>query len=85
MLVKDHMTGDNNVICGEVKATIAFVVIEKAKKDTLRRARCEFMGHGGGKIRVTTTLKDTEVIMWVVYQKELDGECGFEGFWWGED
>ena len=77
--------GDDDAVGGEVKATIAFVVIGKAKKDTLHRARCEFMGHGGGKIRVTTTLKDTEVIMWVVYQKELDGECGFEEFLWGED
>jgi hypothetical protein len=46
VLVKEHMTRDNDSICGEVKATIAFVVIEKAKKGTLRRAWCEFMGHG---------------------------------------
>ena len=75
------MTGDNNVICGEVKATIAFVVIGKAKKDTLRRARCEFMGHGGGKIRVTTTPEDTDVIIcgWCT-KKILMGSAVLKGF-----
>ena len=63
MLVKEHMTRDNDSVCGEVKAMIAFVVIGKAKKDTLHRAWCEFMGHGGGEVRITTASKNSEMII----------------------
>jgi len=63
LLIKDHMTGDNNAICGEVKATIAFVVIGKAKKDTLRRAQCEFMGHGGGEVWIAMVSENSEMII----------------------
>jgi hypothetical protein len=74
------MTGDNNAICGEVKTTTAFVVIGKAK-DTLRRARCELMGHGGRKIRITMAPKDTEMIIcgWCT-KKSLMGSAVLKGF-----
>jgi hypothetical protein len=63
VLVKEHMTRDNDSVCGEVKVTIAFVVIGKAKKDTLRRAWCEFIGHGGGEVRITTTSENSKMII----------------------
>jgi len=47
VFVKEHMTGDDDMVCREVKATIAFVVLREPKKDTFGRSRGEFMRHGG--------------------------------------
>ena len=75
MLIKDHVTGGDHSIGGEVKATIPFMVIRKAKKNTFCRAWCKFMGHSGGKIGVTTTPKDTEV--------SVGGWCTKKSLVWG--
>jgi hypothetical protein len=41
------------VICGEMKATIAFAIRGVAKEDTLGGQRGVLVGHGGGSVRVT--------------------------------
>jgi len=41
------MTGDDDMICREVKATIAFVVLREPKKDTFGKSWGMFMRYGG--------------------------------------
>ena len=47
VFVKEHVKRDDDTICREVKATIAFVVLREPKKDTFGRSRGMFMRHGG--------------------------------------
>jgi hypothetical protein len=54
---------DDDTVCREIKATIAFVIVRESKKDTLCRSWCKFMGHGGRNVWVTTASKHTKVII----------------------
>jgi hypothetical protein len=44
--LKNFSTGDDDMVCREVKATMAFVVLRETKKDAFSRARSMFMRHG---------------------------------------
>jgi hypothetical protein len=53
------MLRDDQAVCGEIKATIAFVIRGVAKEDTSGGPRGEFVGRGGGNVRVTRVAEDT--------------------------
>jgi hypothetical protein len=50
---------DDQAVCGEIKATIAFVIRGVAKEGTPGGPRGELVGHGGGSVRVTRATEDT--------------------------
>jgi hypothetical protein len=60
------------VVCGEIKATITFVIRGVAKKDTPGGPRGEFVRHSGGSIRVTRVAKDAQML--VRRSKAKEGE-----------
>jgi hypothetical protein len=51
------MSRDDQVIYGEINATIAFVIRGVAKEDTPSGPMDEFVGRGGGSVRVARTVK----------------------------
>jgi hypothetical protein len=56
-LIKNHVSRDDQAICGEIKAAIAFVIRRVAKEDTPGGSGAELMGSGGGGVRITRTAK----------------------------
>jgi hypothetical protein len=42
-LIKNHMSRDDQTVCGEIKAMIAFVIKGVAKEDTTGGLRGEFV------------------------------------------
>jgi hypothetical protein len=57
------MSRDDQAICGEIKATIAFVIREVAKEDTPSGPRGEFVGRGGIRVRVTRVAEDVQMLI----------------------
>jgi hypothetical protein len=43
-LIKNHVSRDNQAVCGEIKAAIAFVIKRVAKEDTSGGPGAELMG-----------------------------------------
>jgi hypothetical protein len=56
--MKNHVSRDDQAVCGEIKAAIAFVIRGVAKKDTPGGSGAELMGSGGG-VGITRTAKHT--------------------------
>jgi hypothetical protein len=56
-LIKNHVSRDDQAVCGEIKAAIAFVIRRVAKEDTPGGSGAELMGSGGGDVRITRTAK----------------------------
>jgi hypothetical protein len=48
---------DDQAVCREIKAAIAFVIRRIAKEDTPGGPGAELMGSGGGGVRITRTAK----------------------------
>jgi hypothetical protein len=49
------------MICGEIKAMIVFVIRGVAKENTPGGPRGEFLGRGGGSVRVTYAAEDVQM------------------------
>jgi hypothetical protein len=62
-LIKNHMSKDHEAISGEVKAAIAFMVVEIVEEDTKCRARSKLVGCGGRHVRVTCATKHTKMLI----------------------
>jgi hypothetical protein len=56
-LIKNHVSRDDQVVCGEIKVAIAFVIRGVAKEDTPGGPGAELMGSGGGGVRIICTSK----------------------------
>jgi hypothetical protein len=56
-LIKNHVSRDDQAVCSEIKATIAFVIRRVAKEDTPGGPEAELMGSGGGGVSITRTAK----------------------------
>jgi hypothetical protein len=56
-LIKNHMSRDDQAVCGEIKAAIAFVIRRVVKEDTPGGSGAELMGSGGGGVRIARTTK----------------------------
>jgi hypothetical protein len=57
------MSRDDQVVCGEIKAMIAFVIRGVAKEDTLGGPGGEFVGRGGNSVRVTLASEDAQMLV----------------------
>jgi hypothetical protein len=57
------MSGDDQVVCLEIKAAIAFVVSRVAQEDTPSGAWGELMWRSGSRVRVTRTTKDAQMLV----------------------
>jgi hypothetical protein len=57
------MSRDDQAVCGEIKAIIAFMIRGVAKKDIPGGPRGEFVGRGGGSVRVTCAVEDAQMLV----------------------
>jgi hypothetical protein len=62
-LIKDHMSGDHEAVCREVKTTVTFVMFGVPKKDASGGARSKFVWYCGGHVRVTLAAEGTEMLI----------------------
>jgi hypothetical protein len=63
VLIKNHVSRDDQVVCGEIKAAVAFVIRGVVKKDTPGRARSELMRRGCSSVRVTRAAENSEMLI----------------------
>jgi hypothetical protein len=54
---------DDQAVCGEIKAAVAFVIRGVDKKDTPGRARSELMRRGCSNVRVIRAAKNSEMLI----------------------
>jgi hypothetical protein len=54
---------DDQVVYGEIKAAVAFVIRGVANEDTMGRARSELMRRGCGSVRVTHAAENSEMLI----------------------
>jgi hypothetical protein len=54
---------DDQAVCGEIKAAVAFVIRGVVKKDTPDRARSELMRHDYSSVRVTRAAENLEMLI----------------------
>jgi hypothetical protein len=57
------MSRDDQVVCGEIKAAVAFVIRGVAKEDTPGRARSELMRRGCSSVRVIRAAENSEMLI----------------------
>jgi hypothetical protein len=57
------MSRDDQAVCQEIKAAIAFVISRVVQEDTSGGPRGELMGRSGGDLRITCTTEDSEVLI----------------------
>jgi hypothetical protein len=57
------MLRDDQTICGEIKAAVAFVIGGVAKEDTPARARSELMRCGCSSVRVTRAAENSKMLI----------------------
>jgi hypothetical protein len=62
VLIKNHMSRDDQAVCREIKAAIAFVVGRVAQEDTPGGAWRELMWCSGSCVRVARTTKDAHML-----------------------
>jgi hypothetical protein len=63
VIIKNHVSTDDQAVCGEIKATVAFVIRGVAKEDTPGRARSELMRRGCSNVRVTRAAENLEMLI----------------------
>jgi hypothetical protein len=61
--MKNHMSRNDQVVCGEIKAMIALVIRGVAKEDTSDGPRGELMWHCGSSVRVTHVVEDSQMLV----------------------
>jgi hypothetical protein len=66
------MLRDDQTVCGEIKATIAFVIRGVVKEDIPGGPRGEFVGCGGSSVRVTRTAEEAQML--VRWSRAEEGE-----------
>jgi hypothetical protein len=57
------MSRNDQAVCREIKATIAFVVGRVAQEDTSGGAWGELMWRSGSRVRVVRTTKDVQMLV----------------------
>jgi hypothetical protein len=63
VLIKNHVSKDDQAVCVEIKAAVALVVRGVAKEDTPSRARSELMRRGCSSVRVTRAAENSEMLI----------------------
>jgi hypothetical protein len=54
---------DNDVVAGEIKTPITFVVSEVSEKNTFGGSRCQFVSCFGREIRIAGTTEHVQVLI----------------------
>jgi hypothetical protein len=57
------VSGDNNVVGGEIKTLITFVASRVSKENTSSEPRCQFVSGFGGEIRIASTTEHVQVLI----------------------
>jgi hypothetical protein len=78
------VSGDDNVVGGEIKTPITFVVSGVSKENISGGSGCQFVSGFGGEIRIASTIEHAQVLIgggdsmegevWVGRADHLGGE-----------
>jgi hypothetical protein len=60
---RKHMSGDDNVVGGEIETQVAFVIGGVSEENTYGGPRCQFVSIFGGDIGIAGTTKHTQVLI----------------------
>jgi hypothetical protein len=79
------MSGDDNIVGGEIKTPITFVVSGVSKENTSGGPGCQFVSSFGGEIRIASTTEHAQVVIgggdsmegkvWIGCADRLGGEA----------
>jgi hypothetical protein len=61
--MKNNVSRDDDVVGGEIKTLVTFVVSRVSVKNTSGGARCHFMCGFGGEIRIAGTTEHAQVLI----------------------
>jgi hypothetical protein len=62
-LIKNNMAGDDNVVGGEIKTLIAFVISGVSEENTSSEPGCQFMSDFGREIGIAGTTEHVQVLI----------------------
>jgi hypothetical protein len=62
-LIKNNMSGDDDVIGGEIETLIVFVIGRVSEEDTSGGLRCQFMRCLGGEVGIVGATKHSQVLI----------------------
>jgi hypothetical protein len=62
-LIKDNMSGDDDVVGGEIKTLLTFVVSRVSEENTSGGLGCQFVRGFGGEIKIAGTIEHVEVLI----------------------
>jgi hypothetical protein len=62
-LIKNNMSRDDDVVIGEIKTPVTFVVSGVSKENIYGAPRCQFVGGFGGEIRIAGTTEHVQVLI----------------------
>jgi hypothetical protein len=62
-LMKNNVSGDDDVFGGEIKTSVTFVVSGVSEKNTSGEPGCQFVGGFGGEIRIAGTTEHVLVLI----------------------
>jgi hypothetical protein len=62
-LIKNNVSGDDNVVGGEIKTLITFVVSGVSEENTSGGPGCQFVSGFDGKIRIASTTEHAQVLI----------------------
>jgi hypothetical protein len=57
------VSGDDDIVGGEIKTLVTFVVSGVSEENTSGGVGCQFMGGFGGEIRIAGTTKHAQVLI----------------------
>jgi transketolase N-terminal domain/subunit len=57
------MSGDEDVVGGEIKTPLIFVVYGVSEENTSGGLGCQFVSGSGGEIRIASTIKHVQVLI----------------------
>jgi hypothetical protein len=62
-LIKNNMSRDDDIVGGEIKTPVTFMVSGVSEENTSGGPRCQFMGDFGGEIRIAGTTENAQVLI----------------------
>jgi hypothetical protein len=71
-LIKNNVSRDDDVVGGEIKTPITFVVNGVSEENTSNGSGCQFVSGFGGEIRIAGATKHTQVLIGV--DDSMEGE-----------
>jgi hypothetical protein len=62
-LIKNNMSGDDNLVGGEIETPVSFMVSEVSEENTSGGPGCQFVSGFGGEIRISGATKHAQVLI----------------------